>query len=142
MPEKITKEDKEKFKQYVVEAEPCLDQLRELFGEYADRLDFTPESLSFVGEAILAQKENKTRFEDSWYIVRLAYYLAETVKKNLGGEWVLQDNPEISFFGAAVFICGPGKYMFSPLWFVNEMWKNGQGTAMFTYFQNLKKMAG
>lgn len=100
MNNKITKEDRKKNEQYIAESMPCIEQLKSFLGKEGEKLDFTIDSLKFIDE--LASKKikiiqsfdfnsspSKLSDQESWLLVRIAYYVSEVLLKNLNTHWDL-----------------------------------------------------
>lgn len=131
MDNKITKKIKEEHQQYISESLPCIEQLKDYVGEEKDYLDFTPESLKFIDELVEDLKKEivwhkeieKFSDQEKWFIVRLAYYLAEILIKNNGAKWEL-DKAKSSFsFGRSVIRRENPYYQIEPLNLVLILWK-------------------
>ncbi len=113
---KAKKLNKEDYYKYISESTPCINQLKEYVGKDGYRLDFTSESLKFVDDLYrknIAKKEKSYELDakipelskqESWLIVRIAYYVAEVLIKNLGAQWELDNKKNSPSYNNAVIV--------------------------------------
>ena len=112
---KITQEDRDAHERYLADSEACIAQLKERLGFEAVRLDFTPDSLKFVDELkkmwirpvvaedfVLGMPPRPLTEEEIWWAVRLAYYLAEVLIRNLDAKWDIETRPGHAKFKRSV----------------------------------------
>lgn len=100
------------FDRFVADEAPAIDQFRRFVGgELGPRLDGSLESLELVDRYIQNLTahpgwESDSLFADyssnirPWLTVRLAYYLAQVIRRGLGGEWRLEEDEPILDLGS------------------------------------------
>lgn len=143
---KITKKDREDHQRYISESLPCIEQLKECVGEEKAYLDFTPESLKFIDEFVKDLKKEITwhkeveKFSDQekWFIVRLAYYLAEVLIRNNGASWELDKTKSSFSFGRSVIKRDKPYYQLEPLNLVLNLWK--QDRSFYEWYGEFNKL--
>ncbi len=107
----MNEEDISQYKQYIADSLPAIKELKNALGSKSHLLDFSPESLTIVDDWIKKNFQDYVQGsqfskEETWWIVRFSYYIAEVVIRNMGAKWEL-DNAKNSFsFGRAVITLG------------------------------------
>lgn len=96
---------REKFEMFVFEIDDSLENLLEYVDNLGDSslqpLDFSWESLDRV-ELLYSKyldKEIDSNIDEDTFRTRIARYLGETLRKNMGGVWVLCENPKDYSYG-------------------------------------------
>lgn len=117
----VSGEEKRRFEEFVRDEEPAIEQLKQIMDCNANHLDYTPESLIFIENWTLANKK-KLPNEDSWYIVRIAYYFGKVLMKKLGGTWMLETRLNDMDRGLAIIKGFAGRVSSNPLRLVNNFW--------------------
>jgi hypothetical protein len=158
--QKISAEEIADFRRFLLDSEPCIEQLRESLGTEGLKLDFTPESLQVVDEIL--KKEIKKRSyqtpirwdqladfqhqeqalnpEEIWLIVRIAYYFAEVLHRNLQTEWVFEDRPKRQHFKQAVIKIDDVSDGIEPLELVLRNAQNNQAKGLYYTYQFVEKL--
>jgi hypothetical protein len=90
------------FERFLADEAPAIDQLRRFAGgQLGPLLDGSLESLGFLDRYIQSLTQHQGWESDSlfaayssnirpWLTVRLAYYLADVIKRGLGGKWRME----------------------------------------------------
>jgi len=116
---RITKKDRDKFQQYIIEMDDVLDKFTEEASQAGYDLDYSLKSLDTLEEYWLAVSPHVDDPERLFQ--RAARYYGEVFRLNFGGEWRLCDeDPQLMFYGYPVIAGFDPKnpdYEFCPLFY-------------------------
>lgn len=140
---KITKKDREDYQEYLADALPCIQQLRDLIGADENKPDFTPESFEALDIFLNSYREKIFWYEDSerlsdherWLMVRVAYYVAEVLIQHKNMAWVLDTTKKSFSFGRAVLRRKTPYMQIEPLRLAFNIWKQKKKFA--EWYENL-----
>ena len=134
--------NKESHQKFVEDSDSAIKQL---FKKVSDKrrsyLDFSPDSLQEL-DALLRELKKGHGTEDNpldikekdhWWIVRIAYYFAEVLKRNLGGHWEYGEDESSKFYRSSYISINKNTKKIDPLLQVAASWQYGE--SLFSIYE-------
>jgi hypothetical protein len=109
---------RQQFEEWLVGMDDKLDLLRdEVPKEVADKMDYSPESLSALERWLLSAygSVDKVVQSDKYLLDRLSCYVGETFRKNTGGIWTIDYSDQDSVYYGLPVLQREGKAPRCPL---------------------------
>lgn len=133
---------RDEFDDWLIAMDNKLDQLtEELPRDVADRLDYTPASLSVLERWLLGHYSSLEEIidTDKYLLDRLSCYVGETLRKTVGGTWSIGDADDANAFAGLPIIKREGKAPECPLSVVSASLDRRKGDYMESILHTLAK---
>jgi len=128
------------YNQFINKTPTQIQNLKERLGQDGKKLDYSKESLSFVDKLMSEKIQKKPGYQaglqmsdlegdEGWLIIRLSYYIADFLIKNLGMRWELNTKIDSLDYSAPILVLDGTTLNLNPVRFILESGRNGKSIA-------------